>query len=176
MSRRQEWESMSPEAQFAMICRCIGKAASRLHVKINAADLAGEVWLRVTTRIEECPEESLLLTVYREAHNATQQEARHNRKFAEADNFTVAGADGDGLGQVLDLVADSGNVEAVAILRVDFGRFYDTLDASNKKLVSGRAAGYLFREIGPTLPKKMSHAAMEHRLSRLEKRVAAFMG
>ena len=97
-------------------------------------------------------------------------------KYADADNFTVAGADGDGLGQVLDMVAGSGSVEAEAILRVDFGRFYDTLDASNKKLVSGRAAGYLFREIGPTLPKKMSHAAMEHRLSRLEKRVASFIG
>ncbi len=175
MTKREEWNSLGETGQYKMILGTVAKVAKRQGVKVNPLDYAGETWLKVSEWVDES-ELDLPLIVWRAAVSAIGREARQLRKFAEADNFTVAGADGDGLGQVLDLVADSGNVEAVAILRVDFSAFYDGLDAVNKKLVSGRAAGYKFREIGPTLPRKMSHAAMEHRLSRLEKRAAAFMG
>lgn len=175
MSKREEWEALGETGQYKIILSTVAKVAKRQGVKVNPLDYAGETWLKVAEWVDGSALD-LPLIVWRAAVSAIGREARQLRKYADADNFTVAGADGDGLGQVLDMVAGSGSVEAEAILRVDFGRFYDTLDASNKKLVSGRAAGYLFREIGPTLPKKMSHAAMEHRLSRLEKRVASFIG
>ncbi len=175
MSKRQEWEALGETGQYQMVVNVIAKYARKKGVKLNPLDYAGEVWIKTTEKIDES-ELDLLLIVWRAAESAIGREARACRRMHEADNFVIEGADGDGLGQFLDMVAGSGSVEAEAILRVDFGRFYDTLDASNKKLVSGRAAGYLFREIGPTLPKKMSHAAMEHRLSRLEKRVASFIG
>ena len=175
MSRREEWESMEEKAQFRMICGCISKAAKRRGMSVNAADYAGEVWLRLADRLDGA-EEDLLLLVYRAADNALQQAAYQDRKFAAADNTPVMGADGDELGGVLDLIADGGNVEAVAILRADFGRFFDGLDEINKKIVNGRAAGLYFREIAPTLPKEMTLQAIMKRLGVMEKAAGAFLG
>lgn len=168
---RREWESMNETAQFRMICNCIGKAAARLHVRINAADLAGECWIRVTTRIKERPEESLLLTVYREAHNTVQAEYRHNRKFTEADNFPVEAAGG---AQVLDLVADGfGSVEALAILRADFGKFFDGLDEKNREIVTRRITdGEAQEKIATRLD--ISYPAVWKRLRRMRSQVAEF--
>lgn len=172
MSKRQEWESMSGEAQYSMVCKIISKVAKRQGVKVNPLDYAGETWLKVAEWVDES-ELDLPLIVWRAAVSAIGREARQLRKYAEADNFTVPGADGDGLGQVLDLVADSGNVEAVAILRADFSRFYDGLSDGNREIIRRRALdGETMEAIAAR--QNVSYAAVWNRLHRMRGHVAAF--
>lgn len=175
MSKREEWEALGERGQFKMILGCVAKVAKKRGVSVNPADYAGETWIRTEERLDGA-EVDLPLLVYRAAAAAMDRAAYQDRKFAAADNTPVKGADGDELGGVLDLIADGGNVEAVAILRADFGRFFDGLDECNKKILNGRAAGLYFREIAPTLPKEMTLQAIMKRLGVMEKAAGAFLG
>lgn len=174
MSKREEWQALDEKAQFRMICGCIVQAAKKRGASVNPVDYAGETWIRTEERLDGAAED-LRLVVYKAAYAALERAAYQDRKFAAADNFPVRSADGDELGNVLDMVTDGGSVEAVAILRADFGRFFDGLDECNKRIVNGRAAGYTFREIAPALPVKLSQPAMTKRLGVMEKAAGAFL-
>ena len=172
MSKREEWEALGETGQYKMILGVIGKVSKRQGVKVNPLDYAGETWLKVAEWVDGSALD-LPLIVWRAAVSAIGREARQLRKYADADNFTVAGADGDGLGQVLDLVADSGNVEAVAILRADFENFYKGLSDGNREIIRRRALdGETMEAIAAR--QNVSYAAVWNRLHRMRGHVAEF--
>ena len=147
MSKRNEWDGLGEAGQYRMILGTVAKVAKRSGLSVNPADYAGETWLKVAELLDRCEELDLPLIVWRAATSALNREEYQRRKYAAADAYTVTGADGDALGTILDLVADSGSVEAEAVLRVDFSRFYEGLDALDRQLLQERAAGRTFREM-----------------------------
>lgn len=172
MSKRQEWESLGESAQYKMILCTVARVSKRRGCKVDVLDFVGETWLKVSELLDGS-EEDLPRIVWRAADSAVGREVRQLRKYAAADNFVIEGADGDGLGQVLDLVADSGSVEAVAILRADFGRYYRTLDEKNREIVTRRITdGETQERIAGRLD--VSRVAVANRLHRMRGQVAAF--
>ena len=140
MEIREQWEALG-DGQYTMCIRCTAKAAKRYGFKVNPVDYAGEVWLRVVEALngEDLP--PLPLLVWRCAAHALAAARRQDMKYADAENFTVKDADGCEVGSILELIADSGSVEAEAIVRVDFSRFYEALDATDKAIIRYASAG-----------------------------------
>lgn len=139
-------------------------------VRVDPLEHVGGVWERVAGKVD-ASELDLPLLVWKCAAAELQQVKRHEDKAAACADFEVVNADGDALGSVLDTVAGVGSVENEAVLRVDFSRFYDALDAVNKKIVDGLALGYSRRKIAPTV--SMSTTAVNKRLYKMRAALAA---
>lgn len=170
MSKRKEWDALGETAQFKMCCGCIVEVAHDKGVKVDPLAHVGGVWERVAVKVDSA-DIDLPLLVWKCAAAELQQVGRHERKAAACADFEVMGADGDALGSVLDTVAGVGSVENEAVLRVDFSRFYDALDAVNKKIVDGLALGYSRHKIAPTV--NMSTTAVNKRLYKMRAALAA---
>lgn len=171
MSKRHEWESLSEQAQFKMICGCVCKAAHKRGVKIDPCELSGDTWLRVQDKLDA--DKDLLLIVMDAAEMALQKALRHDKKYLDADDYDVKGADGEALGSILDLIEGAGSVEAEAVTRVDFSVFYAALDATNKSIVNAKAVGLTQERIAPLV--HISQSAVSSRLRRMRTALAACM-
>lgn len=170
MSKRNEWDALGDRAQWQMCIGCIVKVAHARGIKVDPLEHVGGVWERVAVKVDAW-EEDLPLLVWGCAAAELQQVKRYEDKAAAAADFEVMGADGDALGSVLELVAGVGSVENEAVLRVDFSRFYDALDAVNKRIVDGLAIGKTQTEIAPEV--EMSQRAVSKRLCRMRAALAA---
>ena len=173
MSKRNEWDALGEKGQFQMCCGCIVEAAHNKGLRVDPLAHVGGCWERVAGKVD-ASELDLPLLVYKCAAAELQQVGRHERKAAAAADFEIEGADGDGLGSVLDLVAGVGSVENEAVTRVDFGVFYAALDAVNKKIVDGLAVGLTRRELAADCG--MSHTAVSKRLYKMRGALAVCMG
>lgn len=138
----KEWEALGDNGQFEICVKCTARAAKRYGFRgVNPVDYAGAVWLRVVETLESGNAAPLPLLVARCAVRVLAAARRQDMKYAAAEDFTIKNGDGDELGSVLDLVSDSGSVEAEAIVRVDFSRFYDALDALDQAIIRYASAG-----------------------------------
>lgn len=139
---RGQWEALGDNGQFEICVKCTARAAKRYGFRgVNPVDYAGAVWLRVVETLESGNAAPLPLLVARCAVRVLAAARRQDMKYAAAEDFTIKNGDGDELGSVLDLVSDSGSVEAEAIVRVDFSRFYDALDALDQAIIRYASAG-----------------------------------
>lgn len=170
MSKRKEWDALGDRAQWQMCIGCIVQVARDKGVRVDPLEHVGGVWERVAGKVD-ASELDLPLLVWKCAAAELQQVKRHSDKAAACADFEVVNADGDGLGSVLDMVAGVGSVENEAVLRVDFGRFYDALDDVNKKIVDALALGLVRREIAPTV--SMTPTAVTKRIHRMRAALAA---
>ena len=174
MSARTEWKAMSEQAQFKMCVGCIIKAARTMGIKVDPLEHVGGTWERVAGKVDDAEGVDLPLVVWKCASAELQQVRRHERKAAAAADYEVFGADGDGLGSVLELVAGAGSVENEAVTRVDFSRFYAALDAVNKRIVDGLGYGKTRRELADDCG--MSHAAVSKRLYKMRAALVPYIG
>ena len=173
MSKREEWNALGEQAQWKMIIGCIVEVAHDKGVKVDPLAHVGGVWERVAVKVDSA-DIDLPLLVWKCAAAELQQVKRHECKAAAAADFEIKGADGDGLGSVLDLVAGVGSVENEAVTRVDFSRFYALLDAVNKRIVGELAEGYTHQEIATSV--KMTQEAVSKRVRRMRPLLAICMG
>ena len=138
---RGQWESLGDDGQYQICIKCLVRAAKRYGFRgVNPADYVGTVWLRVVNTLES-GNVPLPLLVARCAVRVLDAERRQDMKFAAAEDFTIRTGNGDELGSILDLVSDSGSVENEAVLRVDFGRFYDALAALDQAIIRYASEG-----------------------------------
>ena len=172
MSKRNEWDALGENGQYKMIICCIVEAAKAHGINVDPLAHVGGVFIRVAEQLDETPYD-LPLLCWRCAFAELQQVARHERKAAACADFEVRGADGDALGSVLELIAGAGSVENESVTRVDFSRFYATLDAVNKKIVDGLAVGLTRRELAGDC--EMSHTAVNKRIYKMRAALAACM-
>lgn len=172
MSARAKWNALTEQSQYGLIVGCICRTA-KLH-GVSAGDPlshVGDTWLRVMDKLDE--DKDLRLIVMDSAWAALQKAYRQDKRYADAANFEVKDADGVADCSVLDLVAGGGSVENEAVVRVDFGVFYDALDAINKQIVDGLAVGLTYREIAPTV--NLTHGAVGARIGRMRETLTACM-
>lgn len=142
MTIREQWESLKDNGQYEICIKCTARAAKRFGFRgINVFDYVGAVWLRVVEALDGEDLPPLPLLVARCAVRVLDAERRQDMKFAAAENFTVRTGDGDELGSILELIADSGSVEAEAIVRVDFSRFYEVLSVLDQRIIHYAGAG-----------------------------------
>jgi hypothetical protein len=170
MSKRIEWDALGEQGQYRMCIGCIVKAARARGIKADPLEHVGATWERVAVKVDAW-EDDLPLLVWKCADAELHQVKRHERKAAACADFEIEGADGDALGSILDTVAGVGSVENEAVLRVDFARFHDALDAVNKRIVDGLALGLSVREIAPTV--NMTHTAINKRVARMRSALVA---
>ena len=173
MSKRQEWDTLGEREQYKMIIGCVVEAARNRGMKVDPLAHVGGVWVRVAEKLDDA-EIDMRLLVYRCASVELQHAERHERKAAACADFEVMGAEGDGLGSVLDMVAGVGSVESEAVTRVDFAAFYETLDAVNKRIVDGLSLGMTRRELAADC--RMSTTAIGKRVCKMRAALAACMG
>lgn len=172
MSKRDKWDALGENGQYKMIIGCIVEAAKARGIKVDPLAHVGGVFIRVAEQLDETPFD-LPLLCWRCAFAELQQYGQHERKAAAAADFEVQGADGAGLGSVLELIAGAGSVENEAVTRVDFSRFYAALDAVNKRIVDGLAVGLTRRELAGDC--EMSHTAINKRIYKMLAALAACM-
>lgn len=173
MSKRKEWEALGEQAQYKMCMGCIVKVAHDKGVKVDPLEHVGGVWERVAGKVD-ASELDLSLLTWKCARAELQQVGRRERKAAAAAEYEIMGAEGDGPGSVLDMVAGVGSVENEAVTRVDFGRFFDGLDAVNRRIVNGLGVGMTRRQLGAACG--MSHAAINKRVNKMRAALAVCMG
>lgn len=150
MTNRERFEALSENEQYKLLVGCIAKEAKRRGVKVDALAHVGETYIKLMERLDGS-EKDLPLVVMDAAGSAIAKAYREDAKYTAADNSPITGADGAELESILDVVAGPGSVEAEAIVRVDFSRFYAALDARNKKIVGGLVAGKVRRVIAPEI-------------------------
>lgn len=170
MSKRNEWDALGEQGQYKMCVGCVVKVAHARGIKVDPLEHVGGTWERVAVKVDAW-EEDLPLLVWGCAAAELQQVKRHDAKAAACADFEIMGADGDALGSVLDTVAGVGSVENEAVLRVDFSRFYDALDAVNKRIVDGLGYGKTRRELAAECD--MSHTAISKRLYKMRAALVA---
>ncbi len=172
MSARSEWNALTEQAQFRMCVGCIVEVARDKGGRVDPLEHVGGTWERINAKLDDA-DIALPLLAYKAAAAELQQAGRHERKATAAADFEVRGADGDALGSVLDTVAGVGSVENEAVTRVDFSRFFATLDTINQHIVNAMAAGMTQEEVAPSMC--MSQSAVSKRLRKMRTALAVCM-
>lgn len=176
----QEWDTMSDTDKFSALKAACSAACALKPANVRAAggckpaELVGDAWIRLETRLQSGDPRPLRDQLLFAALDALRQEAREN-------THSVGGSVPERAGGL-----DAGPAETARCIRMkgatarpveDAGEIRDAINAAagddiDAAIIRGAAAGYTSDDIGAVIG--MSGQAVRKRLSAIRARIAAY--
>lgn len=185
-----EWNGKTQEQQENYCKAAVATALNdRYHLSpgYTFEDASQETFLRVLEAIQD-PEaldadseertaagkasNTLSAVVHRAARAGLARMAYQSRKHGKASNYQIISEDGDIIDTLYLLAADD-NTERAAIIRVTIQDFIESLDDTNRKIISGKIDGITERGLASIVG--ISNAAIHNRIAKMQKALAAML-
>ena len=115
---------------------------------------------------------TLSAVVHRAARAGLARMAYQSRKHSKASNYQIISENGDIIDTLYLLAADD-NTERAAIIRVTIQDFIESLDDTNRKIISGKIDGMTERGLASIVG--ISNVAIHNRIAKMQKALAAML-